>query len=119
MTVLELKNIIDARIEGNPRCAEHSVCIPNNKGGMGGTAVTKVVSATGGIDWDASKFFIHPEKKMQEMGIEPVKDWKARAIEWAESQMPEGWNRKDGIQIASFYSWMLMYIGDQFKMFTK
>jgi len=119
MKLSELKTIIDERLESSPRMADSVVCIPNNKGGMGGTPVTQVIAAGGGIDWDASKFFIHPEKKMQEMGIEPVKDWKARAIEWAEKQMGENWNRKDAIEIASFYNWMLMYITDQYKLFTK
>lgn len=119
MTLQELKVIIDDRIKGNPRMAESSVCIPNNRGGMGGTSVTQVVGAHGGIDWDAHKFFLQPEKKMQEIGIEPVKDWKARAIEWAEKQMGEDWNRKDGINIATFYGHMLMYITDQYKLFTK
>lgn len=119
MKLSALKEIIDNRIESNPRAADHIVCIPNNRGGMGGTSVTQVSGATGGIDWDSSKFFIYPEKKMQEMGVEPVKDWKSRAIDWAEKMMGENWNREDAKQVASFYMHMLMYIRDQYKLFTK
>lgn len=67
MTVLELKERIDNYLQMRFRDgAEVMVCIPNNKGGMGGTSVTYVNGAHGGIDWDASKFFIRPEVKMIE-----------------------------------------------------
>jgi len=68
MTVMTLKEVVDdyLKMKGD-RGKEIRVCIPNNKGGMGGTPVTSVMHAGGGIDWDASKFIIYPEVKMIEM----------------------------------------------------
>lgn len=65
LTLLELKSRIDQYLEMKPD-REMTVCIPNNKGGMGGTSVTYVTYAGGGIDWDAGKFFICPAVKMIE-----------------------------------------------------
>jgi hypothetical protein len=66
MTLTKLKERVDATLE-NRRGRELTVCIPNNKGGMGGTSVTNAVSAHSGIDWDSGKFFIYPEVKMIDM----------------------------------------------------
>lgn len=63
MTLSDLAERINRTLELKPG-RELTVCIPNNKGGMGGTSVTYVTGAHGGIDWDAGKFFIQPEVKM-------------------------------------------------------
>lgn len=65
LTIITLKELVDRHIEMKPG-RELTVCIPNNKGGMGGTSVTYVTSAHGGIDWDAGKFFLYPEVQMIE-----------------------------------------------------
>ncbi len=65
LTIITLKEVVDRYLEHKPR-REIIVCIPNNKGGMGGTPVTNVVYAGGGIDWDAGKFFIYPAVEMIE-----------------------------------------------------
>ena len=65
VTLISLKEVVDRYLEDS-RGRELTVCIPNNKGGMGGTSVTNVVSAHRGIDWDSGKFFIYPEVKMIE-----------------------------------------------------
>lgn len=65
LTLVALKEVVDRYANMRPG-RELTVCIPNNKGGMGGTSVTPVVFASGGIDWDAGKFFIYPEVKMIE-----------------------------------------------------
>lgn len=65
LTLSALKEAVDHYFERRSG-RELTVCIPNNKGGMGGTSVTNVISVHGGIDWDAGKFFIHPEVKMIE-----------------------------------------------------
>lgn len=64
MTVKELKERL-SHLDG--RYDDLEVCIPNNKGGMGGLSVTKVKGANRGIDWDSGKFFIWPETQMVEM----------------------------------------------------
>lgn len=66
MTLKELKERIDWYLEHNIRNGELEVCIPNQKGGMGGTSVTYVKTANKGIDWDKNKFFIFPEVDMIE-----------------------------------------------------
>lgn len=65
ITLTTLKEVVDRYLEMKPG-RELTVCIPNNKGGMGGTSVTHVMGANGGIDWDAGKFFIYPMVKMIE-----------------------------------------------------
>lgn len=65
MTLSELKQRIDSVLEMSHN-REFNVCIPNNKGGMGGTSVTYITGANGGIDWDMGKFFLHPSVKMIE-----------------------------------------------------
>jgi len=64
---------------------------------MGGTSVTNVTHVGGGIDWDAGKFFIWPEKKMIEAAQEPIKDWRMKAN----------------------YVWMLMFIRDCYSIYPK
>lgn len=66
MTLVQLKERVDTILEMR-RGRELTVCIPNNKGGMGGSSVTSVVSVYTGIDWDSGKFFIQPQTKMIEM----------------------------------------------------
>lgn len=71
MKLEELKNKIDFYcLHGGIDGIE--VCIPNNKGGMGGTPVTKVKFASRGFDWDSDKFMITPDVPMVEM----TKEWK-------------------------------------------
>lgn len=68
MNLQELKDEIDAIELNSAIKLEHiTVCIPNNKGGFGGTSVTGVKMAGKGIDWDNDKFIIFPETKMNEM----------------------------------------------------
>lgn len=66
LNIITLKEVLERCLEMR-RGRELNVCIPNNKGGMGGTSATNVVFAGGGIDWDAGKFFIYPQVKMIEM----------------------------------------------------
>jgi len=65
MTLRELKKRVDRAIN-TPDAENLEVCITNNKGGWGGTAVTKVKHATKGFDWDSDKFMISPEVEMIE-----------------------------------------------------
>jgi hypothetical protein len=64
MTLVTLKEVVDRYLQTKREGHSITVCIPNNEGGMGGTPVTYVTGASGGIDWDAGKFFIYPEVKM-------------------------------------------------------
>lgn len=66
LTLSALKERVDSLMENN-RNADCYVCIPNNKGGMGGTSVTDVTYAGCGIDWDRGKFMLYPVNKMIEM----------------------------------------------------
>ena len=67
MTLKELKQIVDRYYERSERNHDLEICIPNNKGGIRGTSVTKVKGANKGIDWDNNgKFFIFPENPMVE-----------------------------------------------------
>jgi len=66
LTLGALKEQVDRAIEQNERNSKLMVCIPNNKGGMGGTQVTGVVNARKGFDWDNGKFIIYPEVPMIE-----------------------------------------------------
>jgi len=66
MTLGQLKERVDYAIEQHEKNSELMVCIPNNKGGMGGTQVTGVANARKGFDWDNGKFIIHPEVPMVE-----------------------------------------------------
>jgi hypothetical protein len=66
MTLEELKKRVDTYYEMNEQYRYLEVCIPNNKGGMGGTPVTNVKFANKGIDWDSGKFILTPEKPMVE-----------------------------------------------------
>lgn len=66
MTLKELKQRVDTYYEMNERYHDLEVCIPNNKGGLGGTSVTKVKYANKGIDWDSGKFILSPEVPMIE-----------------------------------------------------
>lgn len=101
------------------------VCIPNNKVGFAGTKVTGIKAAHKGIDWDNAKFIIVPEKNMQEIEMEPVraKEYEEKAREFAEKQMVqsmgENWDRKDHINLGSFYGFMLMFIRDLFNLYHK
>ena len=63
MTLGELKERIS---HYGDRYDDLEVCIPNNKGGMGGMSVTAVKGANRGIDWDGGKFIIWPETKLIE-----------------------------------------------------
>jgi hypothetical protein len=121
LTLGKLWEIANAQLDNNPGAADRIVCIPNNKGGMGGTSVTNVKSAGGGIDWDARKFFMWPENKMIEAGQEPVKDWKQQAKAWAITQMPPKWDMQKATaeELQSFYSWMLMFIRDCYSVYPK
>jgi len=63
MTLGELKKRVDAALK--QRDSEgFIVCIPNNKGVMGGQSVTSVKSVQSGFDWDRGKFIIYPECEM-------------------------------------------------------
>lgn len=121
LTLGKLWEIANAQLDNNPGAADRIVCIPNNKGGMGGTKVTNVTHAGGGIDWDAKKFFMWPENKMIEAGQEPVKDWKDKAHEWATKQMPKEWTIEGSSfnQLREYYSWMFMFIRDCYSVFPK
>lgn len=72
MTLKELKQKVDVYYNMDERYHELEVCIPNHKGGMGGTSVTKVKYANKGIDWDSGKFIITPEIQMVERKIETI-----------------------------------------------
>ncbi len=64
LTLITLKEVVDHHLSmKGDRANEITVCIPNNKVGMGGTPVTYVTGAHGGIDWDSGKFFIQPAGK--------------------------------------------------------
>ena len=66
MTLKELKQKVD-HYYLNERNHDLEVCIPNNKTGwLGGMPVTSVKYANKGIDWDADKFILTPEKPMIE-----------------------------------------------------
>jgi len=121
LTLGKLAEIVNAQLENNQRASDRRVCIPNNKGGMGGKSVTNVTHAGGGIDWDANKFFMWPENKMIEAGQEPIKDWKTKANEWALTRMPKGWDveKATAEEVHSFYVWMLMFIRDCYSVFPK
>ena len=71
MTLRELKERI-ANID--ERYDDLEVCIPNNKGGMGGMSVTYVKGANRGIDWDGGKFIIWPEVEMKERTKDDIID---------------------------------------------
>lgn len=66
MTLKELKHRVDTLYGMSERNHDLEVCIPNHKGGVGGTSVTKVNSVNKGIDWDKGLFFIFPEVEMVE-----------------------------------------------------
>ncbi|NLH44749.1 MAG: hypothetical protein GX451_01170 [Acholeplasmataceae bacterium] len=66
MKLQELKERVDQALQSE-RNKNLEVCIPNNKGGMGGISATGVKYAGQGIDWDGGKFFVWPEKEMQEI----------------------------------------------------
>lgn len=67
MTLAELKERIDwLALHSSARLEDIEVCIPNHKGGQGGTSVTRVKSANKGTDWDKGKFMIFPEVDMIE-----------------------------------------------------
>ena len=46
MTLKELKQRVDTYYEMNEKYHDLEACIPNNKGGLGGTSVTKVKYAS-------------------------------------------------------------------------
>jgi len=71
MTLKELKDRIASVPEGE-FYDELKVCIPNNKGGVGGTSTTNVKQAAQGFDWDNEKFIIWPETKLIESQEEPA-----------------------------------------------
>ena len=66
MTLKDLKERIDFCYEMNEQNHDLIVCIPNNKGGFGGTSVTIAKHANRGFDWDRGKFIITPEVPMIE-----------------------------------------------------
>ena len=66
MKLSELKARIDYIAETFAGWEDIEVGIPNNKGGMGGTSVTKVRGARHGIDWDRGVFVIYPSVDMVE-----------------------------------------------------
>lgn len=121
LTLGKLWEIANAQLDNNPGAADRVVCIPNNKGGMGGTSVTNVTSAGGGIDWDAHKFFMWPENKMIEAGQQPVKDWKQQAQIFAGKYMPKDWDIETATadEVKTYYGWMLMFIRDCYSVFHK
>jgi hypothetical protein len=47
------------------------------------------------------------------------KNWQEEARKFAESKMPENWNRKDQIEIGTFYKWYIKYINDNFHLIPK
>lgn len=72
MNLQELKDEIDVIALRSDIKLEHiKVCIPNNKGGIGGTSVTGVKMACAGFDWDNGKFIIFPETAMIERPKKP------------------------------------------------
>ena len=71
MTLGELKERIS---HYGDRYDDLEVCIPNNKGGMGGMSVTSVKQAARGIDWDSGKFIIWPETEMKERTKDDIID---------------------------------------------
>ena len=66
MKLSELKARIDYIAETFTGWEDIEVGIPNHKGGMGGTSVTKVKGAKHGIDWDRGVFVIYPSVDMVE-----------------------------------------------------
>jgi hypothetical protein len=44
---------------------------------------------------------------------------RADAILYAEHRMGESWDRRDGILIANFYSYMLQFIDDNYELVKK
>ncbi len=107
------------KITNDHRAKDYMICIPNNKGGMGGTSVTYIQSIHQGIDWDARKVFLYPDNKMVEADQEPIKDWKEIAEKWAEKQMPIGWDKSDINQLQIYYSYVFMCIRDAFSVYQK
>ena len=71
MTLGELKERIS---HYGDRYDDLEVCIPNNKGGMGGMSVTAVKGANRGIDWDGGKFILWPETEMVERTKDDIID---------------------------------------------
>ena len=53
--------------------------------------------------------------------IKPVekREWMEKARLFAESQMPEDWNRKDQINVSIFYIHMLDFIGGNYKLIPR
>ncbi len=67
MTLMELKKRLDDILENNPRAANASIVIPNNKKGMmGGTPCTQITGCYVGFDWNYNKIFLQPENDMIE-----------------------------------------------------
>lgn len=97
------------------------VCIPNGKVGIGGTAVTNIIHAAPGFDWNHHKFILTPENRMVEASQEPRKDWKEQATKWALTRMPKNWNveKATADEVHSFYCWMLMFIRDNYSIYHK
>lgn len=66
MNLKELKQKVDACFDKGEQYHNLRVCIPNNKGGWGGTSTTTLKYASKGIDWDSGKFILTPEVLMVE-----------------------------------------------------
>ena len=64
MTVLELRDRLTQIMKANSMAKDDVVCIPNHKGGMGGTSATNIKGAVQGFDWNRGKLFILPETDM-------------------------------------------------------
>lgn len=126
MTLEELFNEIRDLLKKHPSDGNRIVCIPNNKIGLGGTKVTEVKSIGGGIDWDAKKLFIFPEKAMQDIEDEPLRfdpimnRAEAFALKEMKGKFGEDWEYpKSKQELSDYIGWCKMFIRDQFKLFSK
>jgi len=117
MTLQELYERIGEHIEaGGDRARIKEVGIVNSgKTGFGGTPMTKIVNVYPGIDWDASKYFLLTEEKMQnsEEKDVPLRDIWDKAKEWAKKQVMGEYDAEE------FYRYVFMFIRDQFKIVPK
>lgn len=56
---------------------------------------------------------------MGDLGVEAQESELFREVQekarlWAETRMPEGWDRKDFYKVVSFYNWMVQYLIDTY-----
>jgi len=67
MTLLELKIIIDRKIESREDNKNTEVVIVNNKPSFGARSTTKVKYVNTGFDWERGLFLIVPEIELCEV----------------------------------------------------